>query len=693
MHVVVATGIASVTTQLVVIREFLAQFQGNEIVVALVLFNWLVLGGVGTRLAHRSKSASAAVLAICSYALAALSAGQIAAIRLLRPQIFPLGASVGFYPVVLFSVLTMAPYAIMVGYVLPYSLFVIRRQDPSFPGARLYIADNLGDVCGGALFSFLFVYWCTPMQALLVANLALIVTAWPLVSTRRFGGLWGGVALLALILCLWFEIDLLNPDIGRLIHYQESRYGRLTLHQDQEQITLFADGRPAFSTQDRALAEEMVHYPLSQIQHPENILLISTAAGVMEEIEKYHPRQVDYVELDAFMAKLLFEYRLMPAVQGLNMIHTDARQWLRESQTRYDAILMNLPEPRTFQLNRFFTDRFFEIVRTHLLPQGIFSFSVEGYANYMTDAQREKISSLVNTLKRHFRNVELLPGLRLFFLCSQSAIDLRIPERLKAKEIPTRYVGPYFDGNVTPERRSGLAENLNPDAPLNIDERPYLMRVVFTQWFTKFGGSPTAMGVLLGAALVIYLIRLQHPEFVLFTTGLMTMGSEILVIFAFQIFIGYIYLKIGVIVTIFLAGLLPGARLGQGFSARSRTFLPLSDLAMMLLIAAMLVALSIAGDRLSEWFYYISGFLISIMCGFQFPLALAQLGDTNRAASRMFAVDLIGAACGALIVSTLLIPLWGLVTTACVLIGIKSISFLMMGAQHVSHRSTRISGR
>jgi spermidine synthase len=691
--VVVATGIASVTTQLVVVREFLAQFQGNEIVIALVLFNWLVLGGVGTRLAHRSKSASAAVLAVCSYALAALSTGQIAAIRLLRPKLFPLGAAVGFYPVVVFSVLTMAPYAILVGYVLPYSLFVIRRQDPSFPGARLYIADNLGDVCGGALFSFLLVYWCTPMQALLVANLALIVTAWPLVSTNWRRGLWGGVSLLALILCLWFETGMLNPDVGRLIHYQESRYGRLTLHQDQEQITLFADGRPAFSTQDRSLAEEMVHYPLSQVQRLENILLISTAAGVMEEIEKYHPRQVDYIELDASMAKLLFEYRLMPAVQGLNMIHSDARQWLRESQTRYDAILMNLPEPRTFQLNRFFTDRFFEIVRTHLHPQGIFSFSVEGYANYMNSAQREKISSLVNTLKRHFRNVELLPGLRLFFLCRQSTIDLRIPERLKAKEIPTLYVGPSFHGNVTPERRAGLAENLNPNAPLNYDGRPYLMRVMFAQWFTKFGGSPATMGILLGAALVIYLIRLQRPEFVLFTTGLMTMGSEIWVIFAFQIFIGYIYLKIGILVTIFLAGLLPGAWLGQRFSVRSRTYLPLSDLAMMLFIAAMLVALSTAGDRLSEWFYYVSGFLISLMCGFQFPLALAQLGDTNAAASRMFAVDLIGAACGALIVSTLLIPLWGLVATACVLIGIKSISFLMMGAQYVSHRPTRISGR
>jgi spermidine synthase len=51
-RVVIATGVSSVVTQLLTIREFLAQFQGNEIVIALIFFNWLILGGIGTRLAR-----------------------------------------------------------------------------------------------------------------------------------------------------------------------------------------------------------------------------------------------------------------------------------------------------------------------------------------------------------------------------------------------------------------------------------------------------------------------------------------------------------------------------------------------------------------------------------------------------------------------------------------------------------------
>ena len=84
----VATGIASVVTQLVVVREFLAQFQGNELIIALVLFNWLLLGGLGTRLAQHVKSAMPTTLMLCSFGLVVLSVGQIMVIRLLRPVVF-----------------------------------------------------------------------------------------------------------------------------------------------------------------------------------------------------------------------------------------------------------------------------------------------------------------------------------------------------------------------------------------------------------------------------------------------------------------------------------------------------------------------------------------------------------------------------------------------------------------------------
>ena len=102
IRVVIATGISSVVTQLLTIREVLTQFQGNEIVIALTLFNWLCLGGLGTFLARaitrRFWKATVIKLGWLSLALGGLSALQIPAIRELRDVIFIQGSSVGFYP-------------------------------------------------------------------------------------------------------------------------------------------------------------------------------------------------------------------------------------------------------------------------------------------------------------------------------------------------------------------------------------------------------------------------------------------------------------------------------------------------------------------------------------------------------------------------------------------------------------------
>lgn len=682
---VVATGIASVTTQLVVIREFLSQFHGNEIVIALVFFNWLILGGLGSRFARHLQRASLWILVLCSSALVLFSVGQIVVTRLLRPELFPLGVSLGFYPVLIFSFLVMAPYATMVGFVLPYSLYTIRNSHPGVSGSDIYVADNLGDVCGGALFSFILIYWCTPVQALLAANLPLIILTAGLVSIRWLK-IVGVIVLLAVLgLTVAFEAALLKPPVGKLIDYKESRFGRLTVHQDLEQKTLFADGRPAFSTHTSSLAEEMVHYPFSQTESLESVLMISTVAGMFEEIAKYGPKQVDYIELDAAMVQLLLKYHLIPDIEWVNIIHEDARRWLQGSSQKYDVILLNLFDPQTYQANRFFTDKFFQIASAHLNSQGVFGFSVEGYANYMTETQRDKISSLKNTAMRHFKYVDVLPGQRVFFLCKQSPIDRDIPRRLKDKGIQTRYVGPYYNGNITGERLKALSTNLDPESPLNKDGRPYLMRVMMTHWFAKFASSPAVFVLLLGGVLVVYLVRMKREEFVLFTTGMMTMGSEILLIFAFQIFLGYIYFKIGIMVTIFLAGLLPGAWLGRRLSGRSSGYLPRTDLILILLMSFTIAALKFGGDRLPELFYYGSGFCISMICGFQFPSALAQLGDTNIIASRIFAVDLVGAACGALLVSLVLIPYWGLWVAAYVLIGIKFVSLLVLVSKKGRH--------
>ncbi|UCF91696.1 MAG: hypothetical protein JSW39_26060, partial [Desulfobacterales bacterium] len=618
--------------------------------------------------------------------LAALSPVQILAIRLLRDVFFTHGASVGFYPTLTYTFISLVPYCLLVGFVLPYSLFVLRVQTPGFPGARIYITDNIGDVCGGALFSFVLVFLLTPLQALLIANLPLLAAVHFLFPAKNR---WhssvltaSGLALLIVLAAAWLEPFSLVPSEGNLALYRESRYGRIEVHRNQEQYTLFQDGRPISSSQNLVLAEEAIHYPLSQVDRLEHILIIVAQSGMMAELEKYPWESVDYVELDPELTTVQFQFGLIEKIPGIHVMHRDGRAYLAETDKMYDAIILNLPEPETFQINRFFTDRFFDLAKRHLTAQGVLSFTVEGFDNYLAEPQRQKISSLYNTVKDHFNYVAMLPGQNIFFLCRQRPITTDIPAALAAKGISTQYISRYFYGNLTNERIEYLNELVDPATPKNIDTAPFLMRVMFSQWFAKYATSPmTFIWVIVGSTLV-YLLRITREEFVLFTTGCMVMGCEILVIFAFQIYFGYIYLQIGLIITIFLAGLLPGAWLGIKLRHQGRQVLALTDGVLIALMGALLLALRHGGDRLPAAFFLIFGFAVSLSCGFQFPVALRLRGEDNIAATHVFSADLIGAAGGALITSLVLIPYLGILWATAVLLSLKLASLIIAGIHH-----------
>ena len=683
---VIATGISSVVTQLLTIREFLTQFQGNEIIIALILFNWLILGGTGTLLnqliVKHSHRPSANILGGLSLALSLLALLQILAIRLLRDVVFVQGSSVGFYPTLVFCLLTLAPYCLLLGFVLPYSLFVLRVDRPDYPAARIYITDNIGDIAGGALFSFALVFLVSPLTALFLAHLPLLLSSYLLFAPacRNSPGVLSAVVLAVTASGggVGLETWSLTPAKGQLAFYRETPYGRISVHQDQGQFTLFENGVPMFSNQNLSMAEETIHYPMSQLEAPHHVLLISAEGGVMAELEKYPLRSVDYVELDPAVAAVQFRFDMIKNIRGLNVIHQDGRAYLSQSQKTYDAIIVNLPEPDTFQVNRFYTDAFFKLARQHLANNGVLSFSMQGFDTYLSQPQQDKLSSLYNTAGAYFKHVLLLPGQKVFFLCSDKRLNTDIPDALGQKGIATTYISGLFYGNVSPEKIKRLNTLMNPSIPRNMDRSPYLMRVMFSQWFAKFHTSPMGFFLAIAILTVIILFQISREEFVLFSTGGMTMGSELLVVFAFQIYFGYIYLQIGIIITLFLAGLLPGAWIGGRLRHQGRRLLAFTDVLLIACLLLFILAITGFADRLPIAFYLAFGFAVSLTCGFQFPVALYLRGGGNTAATRSFSADLMGAAWGTLLTSVVLIPYAGILWTAGALIALKLTSLILI---------------
>ena len=681
---IIGTGMSSVTTQLVTIREFLSQFHGNEITISLVIFCWLVLTGLGSLAAKPVKGSSLRTFALLTLIISVWPLLQIIVIREFREAFFIHGTSPGFYPIFLYITITVAPYCLLTGFFLPYAQKVLNDLHFSFRSGDLYLTDSIGDIIGGTLFSFVLVYWFKPFFTIAITSALLIgVGLFLLFRSRMYIFFATGLVLTSIFYFYstnaFFEKLTLADQYGDILRYMESPYGRIVISKEGAQHTFWESGVPLYSDFNIINSEEKIHYPLCQLARVENVLLISGGFGeALDEAFKYAPARVDYVELDPFLTDAGLQEGAIKEMPFLEIMNTDGRRYIKVTKRRYDAIIIDLPDPDTFQVNRFFTSEFFSLAKKIMNEDGILSMSVEYAPNYISDVRKKKLSTIYNTARRHFQNVKILPGEDAYFLCRDGKLWTDIPARLRLKSIRTDYIEGFFYGNVTDERMRRLEESLDRHEAINTDFRPRLMNIVFQEWLMKHGTSPRSFFIVLFVLTVVYLTFMKREEYVLFSTGLTTMGMEMLIVFAFQVIYGYIYLKIGAIVTASLLGLLPGAIIGNSIRAKGRRELLVAEMLILFLLFLFLVWVAYVRTEPQPLYFLAYCFSFSMLCGFQFPIAAAMIGEKSSPAAGCFAADLSGASVGTLATGTILIPLWGIGNAVLFLIFVKVSSSIII---------------
>jgi spermidine synthase len=674
---IIGTGISTVTSQLVTVREFISQFHGNEITISLTLFCWLFLTGLGSLLARTARRSSPTLYFLLVLVMGFWPLLQVILIRAFRDTLLVHGVSPGFYQIFVYIMLTTAPYCLLIGFILPYALMVLQESNSDFTSGQLYMTDSMGDIAGGVVFSFVLVYWVSPFKTIAITSGVMMMSALLFFTKSRHYRLMVAAYLITLLfygisLNSRLEIYTLSSQYGNIFRYLESPFGRIVITKEGPQRTFWESGIPLYSDGSTISSEEKIHYPLSQLSSVERVLLVSGGLGeTMVEVSKHHPRYVDYVELDPYLTSTAQELAFIPRSPNLTLINRDGRAHIQETAMKYDAIIIDLPDPDTFQINRFFTREFFALTKRALSQKGILSFGVSYSPNYISEIEKEKLSIIYSTARLHFENIMVLPGEEAYFLCRDGELTPDVPLRLRMKSVETTYIEGFYAGNVTKERISQIQENLQIRPHVNTDFEPRVMKIVFREWFQKHGSSPKVFFAVLVGLSAVYLTLLKREEYVLFSTGLVTMGVEMLVIFTFQVMYGYIYLKIGAIVTTFLLGLLPGAILGNLQKGKWPGGLLFSDTVFLGLLFIFLFWAGLLRCELHPFIFLVYCVVFSFFCGYQFPLVTSMIGEHRSPAAGCLAADLTGAAVGTLITGTFLIPVWGIQWTIILLILVK----------------------
>lgn len=91
--------------------------------------------------------------------------------------------------------------------------------------------------------------------------------------------------------------------------------------------------------------------------------------------------------------------------EKINIISKDARLFVKGTKQDYDVVIIDLPDPSTAQINRFYTIEFFRELKEKLNKNAVVSLSLISTVNYINEEARQLNSVLYKTLKQVFANV------------------------------------------------------------------------------------------------------------------------------------------------------------------------------------------------------------------------------------------------------------------------------------------------
>ena len=691
-------GFVTIVSQVIYIREFISVLAGNELIVGIVLSGWMLITGWGAfsgRKADFSDFPLNRGIGILT-TLSLFSPVLIFLLYWIKNEMFPPGTLLDIETSVILVILFLFPFCFLSGYLFTAFSTLLSYSAENNQTGKAYSFESMGSLAGGLLFSILLGRLFNSFQIFgIISALVLFAGAWTNYKTKT-GRLWKfiipGVIIPALLFYFnpeKFVYKVLYPN-QEMVLSKNTRYGNLVVTEQAGQLNVYENNTLQFYTQNVMVNEEAVHFAMVQHPNPKKVLLISGGiSGMIKEIEKYPVEKITYLEINPEIFRSLNKITApFPNPEIVEIVKKDIRYFIKKSNEEYDVILLNLPPPTSLGLNRFYTRDFFRLVKKRCNDQAVVITSLPGTANYAEDNALLVNSSLWKTLEKQFENRLVLTGEKNYFLASDAELNSNIAEMITAKKIENEYVNQYyFDDKLLKMRSETLMNQFTDDVPVNRDYNPYIFFKEISHWLSFYGTSYQVLVILLIIFFLILLLGTNRITVGLYTGGFTAVSLEIVLLLAYQVYFGSIFLSTALFFAFFMAGL--------AFGSSSRLIIILKPiqsyyslqfaLAIFAIVLPFLIKLTgfISVWRIpSQIIFFILIFIAATITGQEFLLA-AELKQKkySEISGINYATDLAGSAFGAFLTTIFLLPFFGLIYTCIIVASLNIFSGLLALAE------------
>ncbi|MBU9888458.1 MAG: fused MFS/spermidine synthase [Candidatus Omnitrophica bacterium] len=709
-------GASSVVLQVLWFREFTTSFYGNELFIGWFLFSWLFWSSVGSAWGGRAfgkKPSSFEWTGACHGLVALVPFGTVGAVRCSRMLLGQMpGALPDLVPVLVHSFLLLAPCCFLFGFQFTCGVRSLIQastgRTSSGPLGNAYLAETLGFVAGGVLFSFVLVHWqtFTAMALVSVLNLMAIALFWTLRKHKWLGAFFSVCSAVVVVISMnavsWetktaqarFPSETLRSSINSI-------YGDIAVTQRGSQHHFYQNGVLLGADRETSASEHLVH--LSMLSHPapRKVLLLGTGFnGPLKEVLRHDPTSVCQVELDPEIlgtAKGFLPSDLREALEDhrVQVRTEDPRAFLKKIGENYDVVLANLPDPTSILINRNYTSQFFRSIHARLKPGGLLTVRLGFAPDHVAPELGRLGGSVYATLGDVFPQVRVLPGETIYFLALKEGAEDPEPEKMieraHARGIRPLYLTEaHLRDRFTNDRVgkvSSLFENMLWKVE-NTDARPRSYYFAFLRWLSLFhAGAARSFFSITQIPFVILLIgglgilavflgfswdprgrRRKLAFSSMAITGFSLMAFEIVTIYLFQVAFGNLYYRLALLLSAFMTGMGAGTwlalrlKIGSGRMALAGVH-ALSAIFLLCLVLAIRMSFD-QGTPVREWdqtFFGLFAVFSGVLGGAAFPWANDFYFSEGRGdkVGSIYAGDLLGSSWGAFLTAGFLIPIWG----------------------------------
>lgn len=290
--------------------------------------------------------------------------------------------------------------SIAIGLMIGLEIPLVTRLNQEYESLRFNIAsvmsyDYFGSLLGGLFFAFFGLPYLgltyTPF-ILGGINFAVAITLFLqlqyLIQGKRKLILYpmGATVLIVLLLGVTFAQPIITFSEQRkykdkIIYEEQSRYQKIVITKWKNDYWLYLNARQQLSTVDEEMYHEVLVHPALKLHgKPKNILILGGGDGcAAREILKHTSvKRITLVDLDPAVTDLAKTHPVLLQTNDSSLYHPkvkvynqDAMTFIQQTKDFYDVVIIDLPDPRTVDLNKLYTSEMYKLCKRQLRPKGI----------------------------------------------------------------------------------------------------------------------------------------------------------------------------------------------------------------------------------------------------------------------------------------------------------------------------------